>query len=273
MVACRAPQKEPAGPRPRVVCLTPSMTEVMDALGAIDLVVAVDKFSALPAVQHLPKVGDFLSPNLEAIAAQGSDIVLLDAVQTNVIEGLKAAKIRSLALPMQNIEDVRSALRAVGAALGREAAASAAAARLDERLAAETRRAEAGARTRGARPRVLFVVDRRPGGLSGMVAAGPGTYIDELLARAAAVNVLADAPVRYVQISPEEVIQRAPEVIFDAVHDLSPERARADWAPLSSVPAVKDGRVYVLGSSLYVTPGPRLAEALAGLVDFLWAGR
>src|SRR5262249_50307624 len=140
-LACsKSPKKEAparAEGRPRVVSLTPSMTEIVDALGAIDLVVGVDKYSALPAVQHLPKVGDFLSPNLEAIAAFGSDtLVLLDAVQTNVIEGLRSAKIRFLALPIQTIADVRAALRSVGDTLGRGAAADAAIARLDERLAA-----------------------------------------------------------------------------------------------------------------------------------------
>jgi len=272
---CTRAQPPPAaGPALRVVCLTPSTTEIVDALGAIDLVVGVDKFSVAPvSVQHLPKVGDFLSPSLEAIAALHPDIVLLDSVQTHAIEGLKSAKIRYLALPIQNIADVRAALRAVADALGRPAAADAEIARLDAHLAAEARRAEAGAAARGGRPRVLFVVDRRPGGLGGMVAAGPGTYLDELLARAGAVNVLADAPVRYVQISPEEVIQRTPDVIFDAVHDDDPARARGDWAPLSSVPAVRDGRVHVLGTAVYVTPGPRLDQALAGLVDRLWGSR
>jgi iron complex transport system substrate-binding protein len=256
------------------VSLTPSATEIVAAVGGVDLLVGVDQFSAFPPqVQHLPKVGDFLSPNLEAMVALAPDIVLLDDVQTHAIDGLKAAKIRYLALPMQKLSDVTAALRAVGDALGRSAAADAAIARLDARLADETARAQAAAKAAGRRPRVLFVVDRRPGGLAGMVAAGPGTYIDELLGRAAVTNVLADAPLRYVQISAEEVIQRAPDVILDAVHDASPERARGDWAPLSSVPAVKDGRVHMLGSPIYVTPGPRLDEALAGLVDVLWRPR
>ena len=45
---------------------------------------------------------------------------------------------------------------------------------------------------------------------------------------------------------------------------------RADWDALASVPAVRDGRVHVLGDTLFVTPGPRLAEALRRLVPLLW---
>ncbi len=50
-----------------------------------------------------------------------------------------------------------------------------------------------------------------------------------------------------------------------------PIRPREDVEFLWS--AVLAGRVYVLGSPLYVTPGPRLDQALAGLVDFLWGPR
>jgi iron complex transport system substrate-binding protein len=103
-----------------------------------------------------------------------------------------------------------------------------------------------------------------------MVAAGPGTYIDDLLRRAGVDNVLSDAPVRYVQISAEEVLARAPDVILDAVHADDPRKAREDWNVLAAVPAVKAGRVHVLGDPLFVTPGPRLDQAFTRLVDILW---
>lgn len=270
VIACSRPAS-PQPPQPlRVVSLTPSLTEIVAALGAIDLLVGVDKFSVIPAVQHLPQVGDFLSPNLEAIVALAPDIVLLDSVQTHAIEGLKAAKIRFLAVPIQNVDDVRAALRNVGTAVGREAAAAREILRLDRDLTNQAARAERHAAQGGKRPRVLFIVDRRPGGLSGMIAAGPGSYIDELLRRAGVDNVLADSSVRYVQISAEEVLQRAPDIILDAIHDANPERARADWASLSSVPAVANSRVYILGSPIYVTPGPKLDQALQGLIDRIW---
>jgi iron complex transport system substrate-binding protein len=257
--------------RLRVVTLTPSATEIVHAVGALEMLVGVDQYSSYPEeVKALPKVGDFLSPSLEAILALGCDIAVLDAVQERFVDKLKASGIKVLALPMQNTEDIRAALRAVGAALGREAAAAAQIARLDANLRVAEERARSAAAAGGQRPRVLFVVDRRPGGLAGMVAAGPGTYIDDLLRRAAVDNALADAPVRYVQIAAEEVLARAPDVILDAVHADDPTRARADWDVLASVPAVRAGRVHVLGDPLFVTPGPRLDQAFARLVDILW---
>jgi cobalamin transport system substrate-binding protein len=279
--ACRRPASAP-GPNdsgtdrhPRVVTLTPSATEIVAALGAADLLVGVDAYSAYPPqVQSLPKVGDFLSPNLEAILALRCDIAVLDAVQQKFVIPLESAGIKIFAVPMQDVEDVRHAFVTLGAALGRQEAARAEIARLDAALAAGEARARAAAeRAGGVRPRVLFVVDRRAGGLAGMVAAGPGTYVDDLLRRAGVANVLADAPVRYVQISAEEVLARGPDIILDAAHTSDAARARDDWKVLASVPAVARGRVHMLSDPLFVTPGPRLDQAFARLVDILWPAR
>jgi iron complex transport system substrate-binding protein len=258
----------------RVVTLTPSATELVHAVGASDLLVGVDQYSSYPPeVQKLPKVGDFLSPSLEGILALHPDIAVLDSVQERFAEKLNAVKIRVLLLPMQSFEDVTAGLRTVGEALGRADAGRAEVARLTATLAAAEERARAAAARAGKRPRVLFIVDRRPGALAGMVASGPGTYIDDLLRRAGVDNVLADAPVRFVNIAVEEILQRAPDIILDAVHTEDATRARRDWDVLASVPAVAGGRVHVLADPLFVTPGPRLDQAFSRLVDILWPAK
>jgi iron complex transport system substrate-binding protein len=255
----------------RVISLTPSATELVQAVGAIDELVGVDRFSLYPPeVTSLPKVGDFIHPDLEAIVALHPDIVLCDSVQSRVITGLNSAGIRILPLPLQTVDDVRHGLEAVGTALDRPSAGADAVARLDAALARAERRARARIADAGRPPRVLFVVDRRPGTLAALVAAGPGTYLDDLITRGGGENVLHDAPARYVQITAEEVITGAPDVILDAVHDSDAARARADWNALVTVPAVRAGRVHILGDTMFVTPGPRLGEALERLADLMW---
>lgn len=265
------PSAADAGRHPRVVTLTPSATELVHAVGATDLLVGVDQYSSYPPeVQKLPKVGDFLSPSLERIVSLHPDICVLDSVQERFVDKLNASGIRVLTLPMQSFEDVTNGLRTVGETLGRTEAAAAAIARLQANIAAAEGRAREAAARQPRPPRVLFVVDRREGALAGMVAAGPGTYLDDLLRRAGAANALADAPVRYVNLSAEEVIRRAPDIIIDAIHTQDTARAQRDWDVLASVPAVVNHRVHVLGDPLFVTPGPRLDQAFARLVDLIW---
>ncbi|HUH01270.1 MAG TPA: helical backbone metal receptor [Kofleriaceae bacterium] len=256
------------GPPGRIVTLTPSSTELVVALGGLDRLVGVDSYSTEPApVAALPRVGDFLAPNLEAIIRLEPDLVVLDQVQAKVATSLNAAGIRTLTLDMHTLADVRAGMLAVGEALGAEAVAAAAVAAFDQAVDDVSRRGQSRARPR---PRVLAVVDRSPGGLRGVVVAGPGSYIDELLAIIGADNVMAGSPLRYTTISAEQIERAAPTDILDSVHGADPVRARADWSRLAQIPAVARGRIHQLADQLFAVPGPRVGEALHQLEQVIY---
>jgi len=268
--ACNRADPAPAqGAVRRVVTTTPSSTELVAAAGGADLIVGVDKFSTYPPeVKRLPVVGDFVSPSVEAILQLHPDLVVLDAVQIRTAEALRAGGVRTLVLEMKNIDDVLDGLSRAGRALGDGERASEERARLEAAIA--------GARTRGQarahRPRVLLIVDREVGALRSLVACGPGSYLDQLVSLLGGDNVLAGSAVMYPKISPETVIESAPDVILDATHTDDPAAALRDWSALGTVPAVAAGRVHMIGgegSGYYVSPGPRLDKALAGLEPLL----
>jgi iron complex transport system substrate-binding protein len=237
------------------------------AIAGTDVIVGVDQFSDFPpAVADLPKVGGFMDPSLEAILRLQPDLVVLDRVQSKVDDGLRAAGIRTLVLQMETASDVTAGLAAVGAALDRADAADRVIAQVNAELA-DVQRLAAEARGDGPRPQVLFIVDRALGGLGNMVAAGPDTYIDELITLAGGDNVLADSPVRFARISVEQVLTRAPDVIIDAVHTNEIKRAASDWSVLSTVPAVANGRVHVLGDAMHTHPSPRLGQSLRRIAE------
>ena len=273
MVACllaagcreRAAPADAPGPVRRVVTLTPSATELVAAVGAADLLVGVDRYSTHPArVRDLPKVGDFLHPSFEAIVALAPDLVIVDQVQAEVARGLNAAGIRTAILSMHGIADVHAGLATVGRALDREDAAQAAQAEIERALA----RARARVQDQ-APPRVLGVVDRELGGLGNLVAAGPGSYLDELLDVVGAHNALADYVVRYPKLSAEQSLRAQPDVILDLAPAGAPERGREDWRRLPELPAVQRDRVYVLQDSIYLAPGPRIGQAIERLSDIV----
>jgi len=252
----------------RIVTLTPSLTEIVYALGAGGRVIAVSDYCEYPPeVRQKPRIGSFLSPNMERILALQPDLVLVDSVQREVAAVLGQAGVRVLAVPMQDLAQVRQALVTVGEALG------------DRRLAGERLRdgldreiAEVKRQTEGKpRRRSLFVVDRQVGGMRGLVVAGPGTYLDELLQLAGGSNVFADLSAKYAKVAVESIEERRPEVILDAVH-AEPGQAellKRDWLQLSTVPAVAAGQVFVLANREFVTPGPRLGLALRQLAALL----
>jgi iron complex transport system substrate-binding protein len=247
-----------AGPTvQRVVSLTPSATEVVAALGATAMLVGVDDYSTFPPeVTKLPKVGSFLSPNLETIVSLRPTLVIVDDIHGQAAGALGDAKIATAACAIHALPDVKAALRTVGARLGKTAEAE----RAIETIEMALDRAAAARPAR--RPRVLAVIDREAGGLGNLVTAGHGSWIDELLAVVGGDNVLSGAGVRYPKISAEEVLRTRPEVILDLSY--AARQGVEPWKALD-VPAVASGRVRALSDPYLIAPSPRVAEALAAL--------
>jgi len=63
----------------RVVSMNPSLTRMLIALGAQQVLVGVDEYSAdhEPAVAALPRVGGLFNPSLEAVLALEPDLVVV----------------------------------------------------------------------------------------------------------------------------------------------------------------------------------------------------
>jgi iron complex transport system substrate-binding protein len=107
-----------------------------------------------------------------------------------------------------------------------------------------------------------------------LVAAGPGSFADQLIGLAGGRNVLSAGSVRYPTVPIEEILRLAPEVILDASSSgtgasLGLDQARAFWSRLRVIPAVKNGRVEVIDAVLWFRPGPRLIDGLERLAALL----
>ena len=262
IVACH--QAPAGGPPRRVVTLTPSVTELVAEIAGLEALVGVDQFSTYPAaVTALPRVGDFLTTDQEAILRLHPDLVVADTTQRKAAEGLRQLGLRVIALPMHTIADVESAARQLGAALGREREGEAVASRIESAID--------NADARHAALRVLIVMDRERGGLGNMIAAGPGSYLDEVVALLGAENVLSASGVRYPPISVETIVRARPQVILDVSRVADAADPTADWHSLAEVPAVAAGRVVVLSDAVFAGPGPRVDAALAELDAILTA--
>jgi iron complex transport system substrate-binding protein len=259
LVACSHGKDPGPATAPRIVSLTPSATEVVAALGADRELVGVDDYSEFPAaVKSLPKVGSFLAPNLEAIVTLSPTVVIVDDIHGQTAGALRDNHIHVVECTMHALPDLESALQTVGKELGRTQEAAAAIARIDAALDA------AAAHRPEHHVKVLAVIDREAGGLGNIVAVGPGSWVDELLAVVGADNILMASGVRYPRISLEEILRGQPDVILDlsqAGSDLTP------WQQVD-VPAVRDHRVRAV-PPFVSRPSPRIEEALGLLQQAL----
>ena len=85
---------EPAGPE-RIVSISTVATEMLFAIGAGDLVVAVDSMSNYPAEAPTTDLSGY-QPNVEAILGFAPDLVVLSYDPGDVVAGLEAAGVTAL---------------------------------------------------------------------------------------------------------------------------------------------------------------------------------
>jgi len=251
----------------RIVSFSPALTEVAVDLELDDALVGASTFDSHPAVAELPRVGGMADPNLELLAALQPDLVLTTPSVARV-EGFMDAQMPDVPVVVAEINTLSELLRAYDAIATKagvpergEAAASA----LRKKLAEHTREPE------GARPRVLLVVGRDPGSLGHLTAAGPGTFLDELLHRAGGQNALPDDIGDWPSLGREAVLAHPPDVIVElSTTETPPDDAAAVWREhLPDLRAVADDRVYRLTGPHLLLPGPRVVETLRDLGDVL----
>jgi iron complex transport system substrate-binding protein len=251
----------------RIVSLAPSVTEIVFALGAGERLVGVTRFCDEPqAARALPKIGGFLDPSLEAVASLHPDLVVTvpNGQARAVTERLAELGIAVLLLYDYTLDDVERGIAAVADALQVPTAGQALLARMRSEVAA-VQAAVIGQ----PRPSVLFLYGHRP-----LVAAGPGSYADALIAIAGGVNAARRGNARYPTLSLETLIGLAPEVIIDAYPagmGAAPEPMELDR--MSSVPAVQSGRVHSLSDNAALRPGPRVGADARLLAALLHPGR
>ena len=243
--------KAPSAPK-RIVSLAPSATDIVLALGEGKRIVGVTRYDTSPEVKGLPSVGGFLDPSPEAVVALRPDLILwvTDGGALATVRKIADLGVPVLALPVIGVEDVVSAARLVGQALGD--------ADRGDRLARSLQDGIGRVRARAAglpRRRVLFVVGREP-----LVVAGPGSYPDELLRIAGAENVVKGT--RPWPVYPlEKAVADDPDVVIDAAFL---EHGGGEGR-LAFIAAARRGRLVRLGDDDALRPGPRMVRALERL--------
>lgn len=251
----------------RIVSLAPSNTEILFALGAGDQVVGRDEVSDYPeAALALPTVGGWSGFSAEAIVALEPDLVL--AAEINDPE--LVAELEKLGVTVyylsnpKTLEDLYTNIEIVATLTGRDAtkltdSLKARVAAVDEKLASVKEK-----------PVVFYEIDATDP--SKPYTAGPGTFIDLLIARAGGQNVVTLAGITdpYPQIGLEQLVLTPPDIILlgDAAYGQSAETvaARQGWDALK---AVIDGKIFPFDDNLVSRPGPRLIDGLEALAKLL----
>lgn len=241
----------------RVICLVPSVTDTVFALGSGDDVVAVSDYTTYPpAALKKPSIGGLVKPSIETILSFHPDLVVGTSIpgSTETAAQLKTVGVPVYLVDPRGLPGILRSVKSVGEALNRVPQAEALRLSLTRRIAAVK------ARTAGKpAPRVLVPIWYDP-----IITVGKHAFISEILEAAGARSVTDDLIPDWPQISLEAVIARAPEALLlirGGKVSIETLQQRPGW---SSLPAIQKGKVYYVDSGIQ-EPSPLAIDALEEL--------
>ncbi|MBE0537900.1 MAG: ABC transporter substrate-binding protein [Phycisphaerae bacterium] len=240
----------------RIVAGTPSLTEILFALGLGDQVVGVTAYSNYPPeAQDKRVIGTFWQPDIEAVVAARPDLVVTEGFdqQAHLAQRLQRLGYGTVSVDIWSVAQLYEAINEIGRVTDRRREAAALLARIQNNIAQVSARMAAQAR-----PKVLYVIQTSP-----LRVAGRQTFINELIELAGGQNAIGPTVNKYPPIGSEQVIASSPDVIIaPGMAGVSREALIEYFTRYGRIPAVANEQIYLIDDDTVSRLGPRIDQAV-----------
>jgi iron complex transport system substrate-binding protein len=221
----------------RVICLMPTVTDTVFALGAGDDVVAISDYTKYPAAAlKKPSVGDLIKPSIETILSLHPDLVIGTQPKgpMEVTDQLERAGIPIFLVSPHGIAGIFQSIESVGMALNRTPQADALVHSLQQRVeAVRVRTKDLPA------PKIFMPIWYDP-----ITTIGKNAFITEVIEAAGGRSVTDDLSTEWPPISMEVVLERAPDALLLVRGGKTTLQVLQDRPGWSSMTAIKARRAY-----------------------------
>jgi len=247
----------------RIISTSPSITEILFALGLKDRIVAVTDFCTYPEEACLlPSIGGVLNPDIETIVSLTPDLIIHQSDSAKMEKNIKSLGIPTLSIKVRTISDIFESINRLGKKLNCQEAAKKLLLLLQGKINGFKQR------LLGRSPKkVLLLLGDSSHPTRDLYAVGPGTFLNELLTLSGGTNILKNSNAKYPKLSKEFIIEQSPEIIIEAGPKSNLPQNEIDdrveqWNKFPTIQAVKDKRIHFIGADYILIPGPRLVKIL-----------
>ncbi len=257
-------------PPERIICLTEETVETLYLLGQQDRIVGISGYCVRPpqARRDKPRVSAFTSADMPKILDLNPDLVLsFSDLQADIVAGLIRQGIAVHAFNQRSLAEIFDMIHMLGALVG----AAERAHRLVEELTANLVDSRRRSAQLPRRPKVYFEEWDEP-----MISCI--RWVSELIETAGGVDIFADRAsgksARERFVSPEEVIERQPDVIIGSWCGKKFQPRKVAARPgFDRIPAVRNGALHEIKSPLILQPGPAaMTDGLRAIERIVAAG-
>jgi iron complex transport system substrate-binding protein len=248
---------------PRIVSLSPHITELLFAAGAGGFIVGVDDSSDYPAaVAGIAHVGQTAELDVEGLLKLKPTLIVLwdSGTPARRKAELERLNLQLYVTETYRLDDISATLLEFGRFAGTEPVAAAAAHSYQTELAQLRSRY-------AARPRlkVFYQVWDRP-----LYTLSGRHVVSEVLSLCGGDNVFADLSTLAPAVDKEAVLARDPDVILVGAAGADGDRQIAEWSQFGRLRAVRTHHLYAVDPSLVGRMTPRILQGIrdvCGLLD------
>lgn len=242
----------------RIISISPSLTEILFAIGAGTQVVAVDNYSNYPPEAPTTSLSAY-EPNMEAISAYDPDLVVLSYDIGDLVKGLNSVGIETMLLPAAvDFEGIILQVEELGKRTGNTENAIKVAGKMKAEMEdlIDSRR--------GGKPlRVYHEIDEN------YYSASSNSFIGSIYGLLNLINIADKADKEgygYPKLSPEYILSENPEIIILPGKDLeymNKIKIRPGW---SAIDAVVEENFLLLDPDIGSRWGPRIIDFAKSVV-------
>ena len=247
---------------PRIVSLSPHITELLFAAGAAAQIVGVDDLSDYPAAAaQIAHVGEVTALDTEVLLKLNPTLVILwdSGTSPQRKADLKQLGLNVYPTEQRHLDDIATALVDFGRLAGTLSVADAAAQQyryqLDQLRHRYAHRSPL---------RVFYQVWDRP-----LYTLSREHVVNEMLALCGGINIFAELHGLAPMIDKEAVLAGDPDVIIIGANGAEGARQAAEWNRITSLHAVQHHRVYTVDDSLMSRMSPRILLGVSSVCERL----
>lgn len=251
----------------KVICMAPSISQIIKELGLSDLLVAVDTQTPIymEETAELPQF-DMMTPDCETILSLDPDIVFVTGmsyVTEDPYAELTEAGICVAQIPSSDsIAGIEDDIRFVSECFGKKEEGEAIVEKMEEEI---TEIREIG-ETITEKKTVLFEIACLPS----IYSFGSGAFLNEMIELIGAENIFADEE-GWISVTEEAAIAANPDVILTSVdyieEPVNEILTREGW---EGVTAVKDEQVYYIDTASSSQPNQNIILALRQMAEAVY---
>jgi len=246
----------------RIISLAPSITETLFYMNLGRSVVGVTRYARWPkAVKDIPRIGGYYDINLESIINLKPDVVMLTYRQMELVKKISKLHIRTLVLHYDSIKNIINSIYIIGRYCDAQADAKSAAGLLKKQIDSISKKYKNG------NHRKILICFGYPG-ISPIIAAGNKSIYGDIIKVTGAQNVY-QGSLAWPTIPLSSIIKINPYAVFVLGDLKTGSKSILKWNQLP-IDAVKNHRIYLLSRNIYVTPSPRMVQAIKNIAKLLY---